>query len=87
MLFHTSEDVDNAQRRKTIFGDDLAPDVSSGSNHPDAFQRLLEMELRAKSRRTTHPFPAVGHSQGMYGGHDRDMGFRMGQVVPYSMES
>lgn len=53
-----------------------APDVSSGSNHPDAFQRLLEMELRANSRKTTHPFPAVGHSQGMYGGHDLDMGFR-----------
>lgn len=53
-----------------------APDVSGGSNHPEAFQRLLEMELRANSRKTTHPFPAVGRSQGMYGGHDLDMGFR-----------
>ncbi|XP_058223751.1 uncharacterized protein LOC131333309 isoform X2 [Rhododendron vialii] len=53
-----------------------APDVSGGSNHPEAFQRLLEMELRANSRKTTHPFPAVGRNQGMYGGHDLDMGFR-----------
>ncbi|KAI8545068.1 hypothetical protein RHMOL_Rhmol07G0013800 [Rhododendron molle] len=53
-----------------------APDVSGGSNHPEAFQRLLEMELRANSRKTTHPFPAVGRNQGMYGGQDLDMGFR-----------
>ncbi|XP_028099914.1 uncharacterized protein LOC114299389 [Camellia sinensis] len=50
------------------------PDVSGGSNHPEAFQRLLEMELRANSKQI-HPFAAVGHSQGMYG-HELDLGFR-----------
>ncbi|KAA8516089.1 hypothetical protein F0562_019268 [Nyssa sinensis] len=51
-----------------------APDVSSGSNHPDAFQRLIEMELRANSKQV-RPFAGVGHSQGMHG-HELDMGFR-----------
>lgn len=50
-----------------------APDVNGGSNHPEAFQRLVEMELRAKSKQIP-PF-AVGHSQAMYG-HELDMGFR-----------
>ena len=53
--------------------DALAPDVNGGSNHPEAFQRLVEMELRAKSKQIP-PF-AVGHSQAMYG-HELDMGFR-----------
>lgn len=48
-----------------------APDA--GGNHPEAFQRLMEMELRAKSKQI-HPF-GVGHSQGMHG-HELDMGFR-----------
>uniref|UniRef100_A0A5B7A9G5 Uncharacterized protein n=1 Tax=Davidia involucrata TaxID=16924 RepID=A0A5B7A9G5_DAVIN len=51
-----------------------APDVSSGGNHPEAFQRLIEMELRANSKQI-RPFAAVGHSQGMHG-HELDMGFR-----------
>ncbi|XP_027108426.2 uncharacterized protein [Coffea arabica] len=50
-----------------------APDVNGGSNHPEAFQRLVEMELRAKSKQIP-PF-AAGHSQAMYG-HELDMGFR-----------
>nr|XP_043623407.1 uncharacterized protein LOC122595150 isoform X2 [Erigeron canadensis] len=43
------------------------PDGSSGSNHPEAFQRMMEMELRAQSKQ---------HSQGVYGGPELDMGFR-----------
>ncbi|KAL3536777.1 hypothetical protein ACH5RR_000143 [Cinchona calisaya] len=50
-----------------------APDFNGGSNHPEAFQRLVEMELRAKS--TQIPPFAFGHNQAMYG-HDLDMGFR-----------
>ncbi|XP_057499641.1 uncharacterized protein LOC130783893 [Actinidia eriantha] len=50
-----------------------APDISSGNNYPEAFQRLLEMELRANSKKT-HPLAAAGRSQGMYG-HELDMGF------------
>ncbi|KAL3517209.1 hypothetical protein ACH5RR_024111 [Cinchona calisaya] len=48
------------------------PDINGGSNHPDAFQRLVEMELRAKSKQIP-PF-AAGHSQAMYG-HELDTGF------------
>uniref|UniRef100_A0A5B7AAV6 Chorismate synthase n=1 Tax=Davidia involucrata TaxID=16924 RepID=A0A5B7AAV6_DAVIN len=51
-----------------------APDVSRGSSHPEALQRLIEMELRANSKQI-HPYAAVGHSQEMYG-HELDMGFR-----------
>ncbi|KAA8520677.1 hypothetical protein F0562_015051 [Nyssa sinensis] len=51
-----------------------ASDVSSRSNHPEAFQRLIEMELRANSKQI-HPFAAVGHSQEMFG-PELDMGFR-----------
>ncbi|CAL5331729.1 unnamed protein product [Camellia sinensis] len=51
-----------------------APNVNGGSNHPEAFQRLLEMERRANSKQI-HPLAAVGHSQGMYG-HELDTSFR-----------
>ncbi|XP_062090396.1 uncharacterized protein LOC133796763 isoform X2 [Humulus lupulus] len=59
-----------------------APDIGSGSNHPEAFQRLIEMELRSNSKQI-HPFATGGggpgpgpggHSHGMYG-HELDMGF------------
>ncbi|KAK4397188.1 hypothetical protein Sango_1555400 [Sesamum angolense] len=50
-----------------------APDMHSGSNPPEAFQRLIEMELQANSKHI-HPF-ATGHNQGVYG-HEIDMGFR-----------
>lgn len=50
-----------------------APDVGGGSNHPEAIQRLLEMELRANPKQI-HPFAPGGHSQGMFG-HELDMGF------------
>ncbi|KAK4738830.1 hypothetical protein R3W88_002527 [Solanum pinnatisectum] len=48
------------------------PDINSRNNHPDALQRLIEMELRASKQ--IHPFPA-GQGQGMYG-HELDMGMR-----------
>ncbi|XAR54020.1 hypothetical protein NMG60_11029000 [Bertholletia excelsa] len=51
-----------------------APGSGGGSNHPEAFQRLLEMELRAKSKQI-HPFAHVGQSQEIYG-QDLDLGFR-----------
>ncbi|KAM5555469.1 hypothetical protein ABKV19_023411 [Rosa sericea] len=52
-----------------------APDVAGGSNHPEALQRLLEMEMRSNPKQI-HPFAASGghNSQGMYG-HELDMGF------------
>ncbi|KAH7513076.1 hypothetical protein FEM48_Zijuj12G0158100 [Ziziphus jujuba var. spinosa] len=50
-----------------------AHDVGGGSSHPEAFQRLLEMELRANPKQI-HPFAPGGHSQGMFG-HELDMGF------------
>ncbi|XAR63026.1 hypothetical protein NMG60_11022811 [Bertholletia excelsa] len=51
-----------------------APDISGGSSHPMALQRLLEMELRANAKQV-HPLAAAGHSQGVHG-HDLEMGFR-----------
>lgn len=48
----------------------LAPDVGGGRNHPEALQRLFEMELRSNPK-SIH---ASGHSQGMYG-QELDLGF------------
>ncbi|KAI3449213.1 hypothetical protein Pfo_005878 [Paulownia fortunei] len=42
-----------------------APDITSGSNPPEAFQKLIEMELRANSKHI-HPFAPVPN-QGIYG--------------------
>ncbi|GAV83410.1 hypothetical protein CFOL_v3_26857 [Cephalotus follicularis] len=50
-----------------------APEVVSGSNHPDVLQRLIEMELRSNSKQI-HPLSAAGRSRGMHG-HELDMGF------------
>ncbi|KAJ8529223.1 hypothetical protein K7X08_036058 [Anisodus acutangulus] len=50
------------------------PDINSRNNHPDALQRLVEMELRASKQ--IRPFPAE-RGQGMYG-HELDMGLRRG---------
>ncbi|XP_027351659.1 uncharacterized protein LOC113862716 isoform X3 [Abrus precatorius] len=47
-----------------------APDVAGGRNHPEALQRLFEMELRSNPK----PIHASGHSQGMYG-QELDLGF------------
>ncbi|XP_071705922.1 uncharacterized protein [Rutidosis leptorrhynchoides] len=44
------------------------PDGSSGANRPEAFQRMMEMELRAQLKQQ--------HNQGVFGGADLDMGFR-----------
>ncbi|KAJ4956855.1 hypothetical protein NE237_013638 [Protea cynaroides] len=46
------------------------------TNHPEALERLLEMELRANSIQL-HPVAASGHSMGMHG-HELDMRFRYG---------
>jgi hypothetical protein len=50
-----------------------APEVGGGSNHPEAIQRLIELELRSNSKQI-QPFPGGGHGQGIYG-HELDMGF------------
>ncbi|XP_061360150.1 uncharacterized protein LOC133304176 isoform X2 [Gastrolobium bilobum] len=47
-----------------------APEVAGGRNHPEALQRLFEMELRSNSKQ----MHASGHSQGMYG-QELDLGF------------
>ncbi|GMI99010.1 Conserved Binding of eIF4E 1 [Hibiscus trionum] len=54
-------------------------DAGSGSRHPEALQKLIEMQLRSNSKHTS-PFGAAGNSQGMYDhdhGHnpELDMGF------------
>ncbi|KAH6789243.1 hypothetical protein C2S51_004249 [Perilla frutescens var. frutescens] len=52
------------------------PNIGGGGvpmpgNPPEAFQRLIEMELRANSKQI-HPFAPPGHSQGIYS-HELDM--------------
>ncbi|KAI7740099.1 hypothetical protein M8C21_010317 [Ambrosia artemisiifolia] len=50
-------------------------DGSSGSNHQEALQRMMEMERWAQSKQV-RPVN-TGHNQGMYGpGPELDMGFR-----------
>ncbi|KAM7508624.1 hypothetical protein LguiA_019077 [Lonicera macranthoides] len=54
----------------------LAGGDASGSNHPEALQMLIGMDVRANSKQQQqqiHPPPPYG--QGMYG-HELDMGFR-----------
>ncbi|XP_010261343.1 PREDICTED: uncharacterized protein LOC104600207 isoform X2 [Nelumbo nucifera] len=43
-------------------------------NHPEAFERLIEMELRANAKQM-NPISTAGHNLGMYN-HELDMGFR-----------
>ncbi|KAI4378021.1 hypothetical protein MLD38_015564 [Melastoma candidum] len=56
------------------------PEAGVANNHPEALQRLLEMELRLNNK-PANPFPpaaaaaAPGHGQGLYG-HDLDLSFR-----------
>ncbi|KAG9134098.1 hypothetical protein Leryth_004776 [Lithospermum erythrorhizon] len=50
--------------QSTVLPHPGSPNVDSGSNHPEAFQRLLEMERKEKSKQI-HP-PPPGHSQAMY---------------------
>ncbi|XP_004492790.1 uncharacterized protein [Cicer arietinum] len=47
-----------------------APGVAGGRSHPEALQRLFEMELRSNSK----PIHTSGQNQGMYG-HELDLGF------------
>ena len=47
-----------------------APGVAGGRNHPEALQRLFEMELRSNSK----PIHNSGHNQGIHG-HELDLGF------------
>lgn len=54
--------------------------MGEGNNHPEALQRLIEMELRNASAKQMHQVAAAGGgdihlSQGMYG-PELDMGFR-----------
>ncbi|GMI69604.1 Conserved Binding of eIF4E 1 [Hibiscus trionum] len=54
-------------------------DAGSGSRHPDALQRFIDMQLRSNSKQTS-PFGEARNSQGMYDqghGHnpELDMGF------------
>ncbi|XP_039008320.1 uncharacterized protein LOC120136328 [Hibiscus syriacus] len=66
------------QHQPNFAGPEMPPghDVGSGSHHPEALQRLIEMELRSKSKQIS-PFGASGRSQGqgIYG-HELDMGFQ-----------
>ncbi|XP_042965099.1 uncharacterized protein LOC122299158 isoform X1 [Carya illinoinensis] len=50
-----------------------APEIGGVSTHPEAIQRLIERELRSKSKQV-QPFAAADRGQGMYG-HEVDMGF------------
>ncbi|XVE77198.1 hypothetical protein DITRI_Ditri13aG0042200 [Diplodiscus trichospermus] len=51
-------------------------EVGSGSHHPEALQRLIEMELRSNSKQISS-FGVAGHGQGMYGhGLDTGLGYR-----------
>lgn len=53
------------------------PDNGGGSNHPEALQRLIGMELRSNpNKQIHHPFAVAGHSQDMTFGHELDTGFR-----------
>ncbi|KAJ8900437.1 hypothetical protein K2173_025214 [Erythroxylum novogranatense] len=59
-----------AQRQPNMGGGFGIPPQGGGANHPEALQRLLEMELRSKQ---IHPFGSTGHNPGIYG-HELDMG-------------
>lgn len=50
------------------------PDIGGVGNHPEALQRLIEMELRSNPKQIHHPL-APSQGQGMYG-HELDMSFR-----------
>ncbi|KAJ4832409.1 hypothetical protein Tsubulata_031410 [Turnera subulata] len=64
------------QRQQPNFGGlgvpPQGPDVGGG-HHPEALQRLIEMELRSNSKQM-RPFPSTAHGPGMYG-HELGMGF------------
>ncbi|KAE8726140.1 Ribosomal L5P family protein [Hibiscus syriacus] len=52
-------------------------DAGSGSHHPEALQRLMEMQLRSNSKQMS-PFGAASNSQGMYDhGHIHNLDLNM----------
>ncbi|XP_022025660.1 uncharacterized protein LOC110926212 isoform X3 [Helianthus annuus] len=52
-------------------------DGSSGSNHPEALQRMMEMERWAQQSKQVRPVNTGHNQQGVYGhGPELDMGFR-----------
>ncbi|KAK8718315.1 hypothetical protein V6N13_045552 [Hibiscus sabdariffa] len=62
------------------FGMPPGHDAGSGSRHPEALQRLIEMQLRSNSKQTS-PFGEAGNSQGMYDqghGHNPELGMGFG---------
>ncbi|XP_057533616.1 uncharacterized protein LOC130811359 [Amaranthus tricolor] len=66
-------------QRQSFFGGPgmgpTGPEHGVSDNPPEAFQRLLEMELRANPKQM-HPYPfAAGASRAMYG-HELDTGLR-----------
>ncbi|XP_021748774.1 uncharacterized protein LOC110714546 isoform X2 [Chenopodium quinoa] len=65
------------QRQSQFGGPGMSPsgpELGAANNPPEAFQRLLEMELRANPKQI-HPFAAGSPSRAMYG-HELDTGFR-----------
>ncbi|XP_045798403.1 uncharacterized protein LOC123892611 isoform X2 [Trifolium pratense] len=63
----------NGQQHPSLGGPGMqlqAPGVAGGRNHPEALQRLFEMELRSNSK----PIHTSGHNQGIHG-HELDLGF------------
>lgn len=63
------------QRHPNFGGFGIPPQATDagGTHNPEALQRLIEMELRAKSK-PNHPYSGAGQTQGMYG-HELDTGF------------
>lgn len=65
-------------QRQSYFGGPgmgpTGPEIGAANTPPEAFQRLLEMELRANPKQM-HPFAAGNPSRAMYG-HELDTGFR-----------
>ena len=52
----------------------LGPEFGGADNPPEAFQRLLEMELRGNAKQV-HPSVASGHGRPIYG-PELNMGFQ-----------
>lgn len=62
-------------RQPNFAGLGIPPGHDAGRNeHSEALQRLIDMELRAKSKQIPPPYGAGGQSHGIYG-HELDMGF------------
>jgi hypothetical protein len=53
----------------------LMPGPEVRSNHPGAFERLMQMEMSARAKQQVHPAMAGPVRGGMYG-HELDMNLR-----------